>query len=288
MALELSRVLGRSGARVIVAESSGGLLCRSSRFVDEFYHVPPPRYRTSEYVDSLLTIIRKEGVDLLIPTCEEIFFISKFKDEMPAGCQVFVPEFEMIENLHRKDRFVALARSLNLAVPHTVLLCEKGEELSDFPDRSDRVVIKPVYSRFGSETRVIRRDDFEAVKTSVFHDNREWIVQEYLAGVEYHAYAVVSDGCVLAIVVYRSLISGRGTGPCLAFEAVVKPEIDEWVRHLVRELGFSGQISFDFIIGEAGVPQAIECNPRATSGLHLLADMDELHKAFLSRKAVEC
>ncbi|MFV2045733.1 hypothetical protein ACEWK1_00005, partial [Metabacillus sp. YM-086] len=38
---------------------------------------------------------------------------------------------------------------------------------------------------------------------------------------------------------------------------------------VVEKLNFSGQISFDFIIHENGVAFPIECNPRATSGLHL-------------------
>jgi hypothetical protein len=34
----------------------------------------------------------------------------------------------------------------------------------------------------------------------------------------------------------------------------------------------TGQIAFDFIVNDAG-PTAIECNPRLTSGVHLLRDM---------------
>lgn len=287
MALELSRILGRSGARVIVAESSGGLLCRSSRFVNVLYRTPSPRYQTSEYISALLKIIQNETVDLIIPTCEEIFFISKFKDRLADECRVFVPEFEMIETLHRKDRFVDLAQSIGLAVPHTAPISLKEGQLSELSIRGDLVVVKPVHTRFGCETHIIHRNEYQSIKALVADGSREWLVQEYLAGSEFHAYAVASNGCVLAMVVYRSLSFRRNGGPCLAFEAVAIAEIEEWVRHFVQKFSFSGQIAFDFITGEDGSPCAVECNPRATSGLHLLAELDGISEAFIDEKQLD-
>src|SRR5439155_26248657 len=44
---------------------------------------------------------------------------------------------------------------------------------------------------------------------------------------------------------------------------------------------FTGQIAFDFIETADGRLFAIECNPRATSGIHLFADDPEFVRAFL-------
>jgi hypothetical protein len=69
--------------------------------------------------------------------------------------------------------------------------------------------------------------------------------------------------------------AGKGAGIC--FEAIQHPAIEAWVRRFVEFTGFSGQIAFDFIEDSQGVVRALECNPRATSGLHLLAqNMDFL------------
>lgn len=272
VALEMSRVFARAGDRVIVAESSGGFLCRSSRYVDRFYHVPSSRYRRFDYIDSLVEIVEVEGVDLLVPTCEEIFYISKFKERFAGRCRVLATDFEMIESLHRKDRFVELARELGLRVPRTRAFC--SVEVDGF-EASELLIVKPVYSRFGGEAFVAQNGELV-----VSGEERDWIVQEYLEGAELHSYAVAVDGRVLADVVYRSLVNEHGTGPSLAFEAVKNSGVEEWVRRFVGGTGFSGQIAFDFIVGADGVAAAIECNPRSTSGLHLLAETEGIYLAL--------
>jgi predicted ATP-grasp superfamily ATP-dependent carboligase len=42
------------------------------------------------------------------------------------------------------------------------------------------------------------------------------------------------------------------------------------ISHFVNGHSFTGQISFDFMAGPDGDTYVIECNPRATSGVHLL------------------
>lgn len=48
----------------------------------------------------------------------------------------------------------------------------------------------------------------------------------------------------------------------------------------MQATGFSGQIGFDFIEGQDGQVYAIECNPRATSGIHLFHPGDDLVRAL--------
>ena len=45
---------------------------------------------------------------------------------------------------------------------------------------------------------------------------------------------------------------------------------------------FTGQIAFDFIQTPDGQIYALECNPRATSGVHLLASNPRFVEAFLN------
>ena len=45
---------------------------------------------------------------------------------------------------------------------------------------------------------------------------------------------------------------------------------------------FTGQIAFDFIQSHDGQIYALECNPRATSGVHLLASHPKFAEAFLN------
>jgi hypothetical protein len=45
---------------------------------------------------------------------------------------------------------------------------------------------------------------------------------------------------------------------------------------------FNGQIAFDFIVTKNGDIYPIECNPRATSGIHLFNEYRGLDKAFFN------
>ena len=58
------------------------------------------------------------------------------------------------------------------------------------------------------------------------------------------------------------------------------PAIKAFVARLVAKTNYTGQIAFDFIEAPDGSVHVLECNPRATSGLHLFALTDGLARAF--------
>ena len=71
------------------------------------------------------------------------------------------------------------------------------------------------------------------------------------------------------------------------FDPVAHPGIRDAVARLVRGICFSGQISFDWIVDSAGHAVALECNPRATSGLHLFGRDVDVPAALLGDVAVD-
>ena len=77
------------------------------------------------------------------------------------------------------------------------------------------------------------------------------------------------NGDISAPVVYRSAVSSGSVGVC--FERVTDaPGIVDWMRRLAASRGHTGFLAFDFIVDDAGTACAIECNPRATSGIHFV------------------
>jgi hypothetical protein len=64
----------------------------------------------------------------------------------------------------------------------------------------------------------------------------------------------------------------------IEFESIDAAESLRLIEPLVAELGYSGQISFDFIITAEGLSY-VECNPRATDGV-LLMPGEELARAL--------
>jgi hypothetical protein len=55
---------------------------------------------------------------------------------------------------------------------------------------------------------------------------------------------------------------------------------EHFIAELAGRLGYTGSLAFDFIEDRTGNVWVIECNPRLTSGIHLLAPDTSLTAAF--------
>jgi hypothetical protein len=87
---------------------------------------------------------------------------------------------------------------------------------------------------------------------------------------------------VIAHSVYPSQQQwGNKIGSSIVFEDVQNPKTQKWVERFISKTNFTGQIGFDFIETADGMLYAIECNPRATSGIHLFNEAPELVERFL-------
>ncbi|HWS83129.1 MAG TPA: hypothetical protein VN207_02610 [Ktedonobacteraceae bacterium] len=280
--LDLARQFARHGHRVVVAESVFIHLCRYSRCVKKNYLVPRPNTDPTAYIDTLLDIIQQEKIDQLIPTCEEIFFIAQGLDRIREHCSVFVASLEQMQRLHSKWDFIQCASRHGLLVPDTHLLTSH-DDLEQFLANNHRpFVLKPVYSRFA--TKVIRVDNTQQPQCLLDHvtisENYPWVAQELLNGQAFCTYSIASSGRLLAHAVYPVTYTAD-LGACIYFEPVEHPDIDQWVSRFIQQEHFSGQIAFDIIVTPAGTVYPIECNPRATSGIHLFQAKDQLHTACL-------
>ncbi len=85
MTLELARLFARAGHRVLMAESLPWHLSRLARAVAANFRVPPPRQDPAGFTRALAEIARREGVDLLVPTCEEIYTVARGRAELEAA-----------------------------------------------------------------------------------------------------------------------------------------------------------------------------------------------------------
>ena len=108
-----------------------------------------------------------------------------------------------------------------------------------------------------------------------------FVVQDYLPGEEICAYGVAVNGVLCAFAAYRPTYrAGRGAG--IAFEPVTDAAARGLAAAYAEETRWTGQLSFDFRRDAGGGLHALECNPRATSGLHFFAPDDGLVEAILT------
>ncbi len=278
--LELARAFHRAGHTIFMAESLHGHLSQPSRVVTKNFIVPPPRQKTDEFINALRTIILENKIDLLIPTCEEIFYVSIGKDQLP--CTVFAEPIQKLNKLHNKWSFVYNAASYGLSVPPTILTATVNDVLHAYSNWKE-LVIKPVYSRFAAHALI--RPTLKYALSKLNYDS-PWIAQNYIEGTEICTYSICHNGHITAHATYPSTITA-GHGATIYFTPIHHPAIFEWVKKFVKKNQFTGQIAFDFIQSPDGRIFALECNPRVTSGAHLLASHPQFAEAFLN-PALEC
>lgn len=267
--LDLIRSFRALGWRVVVADPYRNHLARVSRAVAKTYHLPAPHSAPQAYCHALLEIITQEKVDLVLPVSEDILYVSLLNDVLPSHVRLLSMPHEEIAALHDKYEFIQRARKIGLPVPETARLSEPYAAV--IASRDDYVV-KPRHSCAGY-----------GVSFHVWNSQRPnrlgAILQRAIRGQEFSTCAFAHHGHVLGQAIYRSTLQS-GT-VAVGFERVEHDAIEEWVTRFVSATGWSGFISFDFIVDHTGTPFAIECNPRTTSGLHFF-ETGHLAKAILN------
>jgi predicted ATP-grasp superfamily ATP-dependent carboligase len=269
--LELARAFHRAGHTVFMAESLRGHLSETSNSLAKNFLVPPPHQQTRAFLDALEKIVVENKIDLVIPTCEEVFYVAMGRDHFPA----FAEPLEKLRPLHNKWDFIQTADALGLPVPETTRI-ETRDSLRSAFDRWPRLVLKPVYSRFAART-LIRPTVHQAFSTLTF--DAPWVAQEFIEGTQVCTYSVCQRGRLTAHTAYRSDFTA-GQGATILFQHVDHQPIFDWVTKFVAATSFTGQIAFDFIETAHGRVLALECNPRATSGIHLLSREPRFVEAF--------
>ena len=264
-ALHMSRLFHAAGHDVVLTDSQRFSLGRFTRMKKRFVQTASCRFDTERYGAEIRALIREWEADLVVPTCEEVFYLSRLLAGTPEGRLLFAPSFERLAQMHDKARFAELASELGAGAGQNFVLTDR-QSIERFPHDPAEFVFKPVWSRFASH--ILIGPDRAALKT--IHPTREapWLAQTRVRGEEFCVYAVAHRGRLVAAAPYHNLMRA-GAGTAICYEAVDAPDVVDFCARFADETGWHGQVSFDFIRTPEGRLVAIECNPRATSGLSL-------------------
>lgn len=283
--LDLARAFQRAGHVVYVAESLRGHLTEPSAAIKAHFEVPAPRQEPEAFLAALRSIIEAYQIELLIPTCEEVFHIAKGLNTLP--CRVFTEPLARLDGYHNKWKFVVKAGECDLRVPESMLVTRQDDLLYAYAHWRG-LVLKPVYSRFAARTLILPplKDAMATLTFDSLTNQEPWIAQEYIEGEQFCSYSVCQNGRILAHAVYPTAFTA-GQGATIAFQSVQHDAIYEWVRTFVEYYKVTGQMAFDFVQTADGNVVALECNPRATSGAHLLTSNPRFVESFFNSE-LEC
>lgn len=282
VALDHARRFAHQGWRVFVADSVSCRLSGWSRAVTGSIRLASPRFDPARFIAGLRAAIEAHDIALVVPTCEEVFFLARYRHALPAACRILVDDFDKLRLLHSKWEFVRLAAQCGGNPPDSVTVGSLAEARAWAAGKP--LVIKPEFSRFGVHVRVYPGG--MPADAPELPPRGRWVAQAYREGVELCSYSVADKGRLVAHAVYRAK-HRLGNSASYYFEHHDSPAIRAFVERFVERHAFSGQISFDWIVADPARPSVIECNPRAISGVHLFGQDDPL-PAALAGEAEHC
>ena len=270
-AIEIARAFHGAGWRVIVADPFRVNMARTSRAVSHVETVPSPIDDPDQFREALLNLMERFDVDLVVPVSEETPWIAELKSS--AAIPVFCGPLDQVLQLHSKLEFAQAAADHGLNVPSTCRSTDaKAERLRAAP-----FVLKPEFSCSGRNVTLHDTGD------PMPERSENLLMQQRVHGEEVSCFSICQSGECPILVTYRAHTRHGSVAVC--FERISQPAVEDWVKGFAQATSYTGILSFDFIIDDAGTAWAIECNPRATSGIHFVAP-EALYAAMVSPNSV--
>jgi hypothetical protein len=249
-----------------------------SRYTDAYLRFTPPALDSARFQHQMLQAIQDHNIQLIIPTCEEALYVAQLKPLVEPDCHVFCSSHELLIKCHSKWDLLMMVAGLGVKAPKTKHVATP-QDLFAAVAQLDRCVLKPEFTRFGVDTLINpKRLQVTQIKVS---KSKPWLVQEYIEGREYCSYSIANHGKLVAHVEYEPRYR-VGIGASVYFDCVQKLQLQNFVSEFVRRYGFHGQIGFDYICDQNNDCFILECNPRATSGMHFMGLRSDFSQLFTS------
>ena len=200
-----------------------------------------PKINEEHYYDEITKVIKKEEIDLILPTSDDVEPISLMRDIYYKGVNLFMSDYHTISTCHNKFLFYKKC-SKDFPLPHT----------------TDKFV--PIFSKpkTGKGSRGIRLIDEHK-------DN--YLYQEYLPGTEY-TIDVLSDmdSNVLSVIPRVRLQTKAGIST--KGRIIRNKNIEDMCRNISKFLQLKGPVCMQMKEDELGSPKFIEINPRFGGGTY--------------------
>jgi predicted ATP-grasp superfamily ATP-dependent carboligase len=270
-ALELARSFNRAGWRVVIAEPFAWHVSRLSNAVAKSNRVAAPNDDREQYLKDILAIIKEQRIDLVLPVSEETMHVAALHKRLPLGVTMFAPSHDVLLSLHDKHAFVTRCQQYGLSVPET--FAAASVEAKALSLRGAHV-IKPVFSCSGRGVKIVKTSATLSPEDAAPYT----IVQTFIPGQVLSSFSIAHNGRALVTSIYKGTVMSGTVS--VAFERVLDaPAVTDWINSFIEKSSHSGFISFDFVQDDKGGVCAIECNPRATSGVHFIHP-DDLARAI--------
>lgn len=268
------RSLGKRGIHTIVSSGEKGVPESISRYCSETVTVPRPQDDLLAYKDALLGLAARPDVCTIIPVLEEdIYVLSKYRDEFERYVSLVVPSHDILRNVHDRMRLFETAVDADVPAPQTW-------SLDDVPDWDRNLLIKSRYNILANEyvdslspsesstvktikhLRSGEKPDIDEICEEMQHVP---IIQEFVPiADEYMFTAIYDHGEPLATFQHRQIRGTSYTGGGGVYrESVYLPELEDVARRLLGQLDWHGLACIEYMEdANTGEYKLTEINPR--------------------------
>lgn len=278
-ALAIVRSLGRRSIAVHVASDAAAPLAGCSRYARQCLRYPDPMRDESAFVDWVVARLAEPLYELVIPVTERSLVALLRHRHRLDDRRVAMAPTAALEQVLDKDRTMALARSLGVAVPQSILVqgldqldaaaAQLGYPLVVKPSRSmgahagQRMQLAVSYAR---NARELRNQAEHALRFG------QVLLQERFEGDGVGVELIADQGRVQYRFQHRRLheVPLTGGGSSLRVSEAVVPALAEASDRLIAALGWHGVAMVEFKYAPAsGEYRLMEINGRFWGSLPL-------------------
>ncbi|MBA2546504.1 MAG: carbamoyl-phosphate synthase large subunit [Solirubrobacterales bacterium] len=279
-ALDAIRKLGERGHEVYACDSYKAAPGSHSKYLTGHFTTASATGDTEEFVSGVVTFAGENGIEVVIPMFEEIFYLAAQHERVSKVTRLFAPPFRTLAQVHDKGTFQELCDKLGIRTPQTIV-AHTHEELVEAIAKFPQFFGRAAFSRGGVGLLTNTGPLAGHLKPEDCHPTEQnpWLIQEFVDGPMHCTYSCVHGGEVATHMSYRAPRQWEhSTG--IQFESVDPSDTLPTVEQLAADLSWDGQMSLDFVDSGDGL-MMIECNPRPTDGV-LLMSAEELERGLLA------
>jgi predicted ATP-grasp superfamily ATP-dependent carboligase len=239
--------------------------CRFSSYVRRFLRSPSFSKNPAEFLRFLAKLVRERGYDVLLPTHEQVYLLSRFREAFMRHVGLALPEFAAMERMQNKAAFSRLLTDLELPQPESVIVRSRADLERDW---QYPFYLKLAHSTAGGGVfRVTSRAELadrvsELERKELFGGQSEAVAQQPARGVLSTVQVVFNRGQMIGVHCLEARRLGVG-GMSTARTSADHPVVRDQVCRLGNHLGWHGAMFIDYFFDhETGRAEYIECNPR--------------------------
>ncbi len=268
----VARSLTRHKVPIIAVTSGFSSMCSKMDGIISSYQICDPFKDPIKYIETINEISKKYQKIVLIPSHEDIFVASKYKDKFTKNINVLADEWATLKSFHDKLNLMNLSSNFGIKYPKTKeFFLEK--DYSKFNDS----VLKPRYGEGGRGVIYIKGSNLNIEKFKRII-SVPYIIQNKIKG----------KGAAISVLAYNGRVIARSGhlrvreipktgGTSCARRTFINSDTERKISELIKFTKFSGVIMFEFKLNSDNDELTLlDANPRYWGGLatHIESGVD--------------